>query len=121
MQSVLLTISYNHLADFPLDLTCSPSIRPVSRTVNVIYPTRRTRAVGERSQQGPEEIMPPAPQHIKNECIRCLHVMMFFMSKAWQLDLDEIVCDFVQDHSHKLWFVRIVRYQSQADALAPAA
>ena len=31
-----------------------------------------------------------------------LQILTRFMSKAWQLDLDEIVCDFVQDHEHKL-------------------
>ena len=83
--------------------------RPAGHTVNVIYPTRRMRAVGERSQNGPEEILPAVPEHIMNECIRCLHALMLFMSKAWQLDLDEVVCDFMQDHNHTLWLVRIVR------------
>lgn len=31
-----------------------------------------------------------------------LQILTRFMAKAWQLDLDEIVCDFVQDHDHKL-------------------
>ena len=31
-----------------------------------------------------------------------LQILTRFMAKAWQLDLDEIVCDFVQDHEHKL-------------------
>ena len=28
-------------------------------------------------------------------------ILMRFMAKAWQLDLDEVVCEFAQDHDHK--------------------
>jgi hypothetical protein len=82
---------------FPL-----PALRPLSKTANVIYPTRQMRAVGEHSHEGPQEIMPPAPEAIRNECIRCLQILTRFMAKAWQMDLDEVVCEFVQDHDHKL-------------------
>lgn len=68
------------------------------------------RAVGERSREGPEEIMPAPPEGIRNECIRSLQVLMHFMSKAWHLDLDEVVCEFVCDSDHKMWMVRVVRY-----------
>jgi len=84
--------------------------RPLSTTANVIYPTRHMRAVGERSREGPEEIMPAPPEGVRNECIRSLQVLMRFMSKAWHLDLDEVVCEFVCDSDHKMWMVRVVRY-----------
>lgn len=84
--------------------------RPLSTTANVIYPTRHMRAVGERSREGPEEIMPAPPEGIRNECIRSLQVLMHFMSKAWHLDLDEVVCEFVCDSDHKMWMVRVVSF-----------
>lgn len=67
------------------------------------------RAVGQRSREEPEEVMPPPPEAIKNECSRSLQILMRFMAKAWHLDLDEIVCEFVCDRDHKMWLARVVR------------
>ena len=97
-----------HALSCPLDLTFFVD-RPLSTTANVIYPTRHMRAVGERSREGPEEMMPPPSAAIKNECIRSLQALMRFMAKAWHLDLDEVVCEFVCDSDHKMWLVRVVR------------
>ena len=38
-------------------------------------------------------------------------ILMRFMAKAWHLDLDEVVCEFAQDHDHKFWFVRVVSFE----------
>jgi len=89
----------------------SHAYRPLQSQTGVVFPTRKMSAVGSRRRAEPEEVLPAPEGAIANECHKVVQSIMRYMARAWQLDLDELVCEFIRSKDFKLVLLRVQTFE----------